>query len=107
MKKNLFLLLLTSLILAGCQQIEKHRVTCKVLSIDKQVKTSGDKDHFNTDIYWLVVTDRGTFHARTDGYFGCAEATALQKDSTYTLTIDGFFQSSFLGVYPFITKVHK
>lgn len=107
MKKNLFLLLLTSLIFAGCQQIEKHRVTCKVLSIDKQVKTSGDKDHFNTDIYWLVVTDQGSFHVRTDGYFGCAEATALQKDSTYTLTIDGFFQSSFFGVYPFITKVHK
>lgn len=107
MKKIFSLLLLTSLILAGCQQIEKHRVTCKVLSIDKQVKTSGDKDHFSTDIYWLVVTDRGTFHARTEGLFGCPEATALLKDSTYTLTIDGFFQSSFLGVYPFITKVHE
>ncbi|MCM1147309.1 MAG: hypothetical protein NC344_05675 [Bacteroidales bacterium] len=73
----------------------------------QQVKTSGNKEHFITDIYWLVVTDKGTFHARTGGYFVCAEATALQKDSTYTLTIDGFFQSSFLGVYPFITKVHK
>lgn len=105
--KKLFLLLLTSFALVGCQKIDKHRVTCKVLSIDKQVKTSGNKDHFNTDIYWLVVTDKGTFHARTDGYFGCAEATTLSKDSTYTLTIDGFFQSSFLGVYPYITKVHK
>lgn len=107
MKKNLFLLLLTPLLLSGCQPIEKHRVTCKVLSIDKQVKTSGNKDNFTTDIYWLVITDQGTFYARTDGYFGCAEATALQKDSTYTLTIDGFFQSSFLGVYPFITKADK
>ena len=106
MRKYLLLLLLT-LGFVGCQQIDKHTVTCKVLSIDKQIETSGNKDSFHTDIYWLVVTDQGTFHARTDGLFGCAEATTLQKDSTYTLTIDGFFKSPFLGVYPFITKVCK
>lgn len=107
MKKYLILLLLTFFFCAGCQPVDKQTVTCKVISSDKQVVTSGDKEHFSTDIYWLVVTDHGTYQARTDGFFPCAEAIALQKDSTYTFTIDGFYQSSFLGIYPFITKVHK
>lgn len=90
----------------GCERIEKHNVTCRILSIDKQTEQHGDSESFHTDIYWLVTTDNGTYHITTDGLWACPEAVGkLKVDSTYTLTINGWFKSSFLGVYPYIVKV--
>lgn len=105
-KLTTFLLALCALALTGCEPIERHTETCKVLSIDKQVKTLGTKDAFSTDIYWLVVTDKGAFHLRTEGLWACADGVGkLKEDSTYQITVDGWFSSTFLGVYPSIVKV--
>lgn len=107
---SLFILALVVLIpaIAGCEPISRHTTTAKVLSIDKQVKTGGSDKGFSTDIYWMVVTDGGTYHVSTDGFFRCPEAVGILKpDSTYLLTIDGFFECPFLGMYPKITKVEK
>ena len=105
--KNL-IVLFCALFLCACQRIEKHTETCKILSIDKQVETSGTKQSISTRIYWLVVTDKGSFHIVTDGLWACPDAVGrLQIDSVYNLTIDGFYQSSFLGVYPYIVQVNK
>lgn len=99
-------LVLCAVVLTGCEPIERHSETCKILSIDKQVETSGSGDTFSTDIYWLVVTDNGSYHIRTDGLWACPDAVgAIQKDSVYSLTVDGWFSSSFLGVYPYIVGV--
>ena len=93
-------------IAASCTRIEKHTVECKVYSIEKIVKTEGDKDHFYTAIHWLVTTDHGTFAIETSGLFPCPEAVGkIKPDSCYRLTVDGWFESSFLGVYPNIIKV--
>ena len=106
--KRLFILIGILLLLCGCEPIEKHKVTCKVLSIDKQVKQSGTAKSFSTDIYWLVTTDNGVYHIVSDGLWACPEAVGqLKIDSTYTLTIDGFCESSFWGIYPYIVKVEK
>ncbi len=92
---------------AACQPVERHTSTCKVLSIDKQVKTSGSGESFSTDIYWLVVTDKGSFYLRTDGLWACPQAVGMLKvDSTYSITVDGWFSSTFLGVYPYIVNVN-
>lgn len=107
---SLLILALVVLIpaIAGCQPIKKHTTTATVLSIDKQVETHGSEKSISTSIYWLVVTDRGTFHVTTDGFFSCPEAVGMLKtDSTYNLTIDGFFECPFMDVYPNITKVTK
>ena len=66
-----------AVMLAACERVEKHTETCKVLSIDKQVETSGNEDGFSTVIYWIVVTDKGTY------------------------------ASPFLGAYPHIVKVES
>lgn len=106
--KKLLIILTLALTLSACEPVEKHRVTCKVLSIDKQVKQSGSADSFSTEIYWLVTTDNGTYHIKTDGLWACPEAVGqIKPDSTYTLTVDGFCQSSFWGIYPYIVKVDK
>lgn len=105
-KTKLLILALLAIALTGCQSIEKHTETYKVLSIDKQVETSGTKESFSTDIYWLVVTDKGTFHVVTEGLWACPDAVGkIQKDSIYDLTVDGWFSSSFLGMYPYIVDV--
>lgn len=106
MKKLTLILALLALTLVGCEKVDRHSVTCKVLSIDKQVETNGTKNSFSTDIYWLVVTDKGSFHLRTDGLWSCAGAVGkLKEDSTYYITVDGWFKSSILGVYPYIVNV--
>lgn len=107
MKRFLFIIAL-GLMLFGCEPVQKHDVTCKILSIDKQTKQHGDSKSFTTDIYWLVTTDRGTYHITTDGFWPCPEAIGqLKVDSTYTLTVDGWCKSSFFGIYPHIVKVEK
>lgn len=93
-------------LLVACERVEKHTETCKVQSIDKQVETVGNGDGFSTDIYWLVVTDKGSYHLRTNGLWACADAVGkLKVDSVYNITVDGWFASSFLGVYPYIVEV--
>lgn len=105
-KLPLTLLALLALTLTGCEPIEKHSTICKIRSIDKQVITSGSNKSFSTDIYWLVITDKGSYHLRTDGLWACPDAVGkLKVDSVYNITVDGWFSSSFLGVYPYIVKV--
>lgn len=103
MKKIAIITALT-LILCGCEPVQKRTETVKVIAVEKQTVTSGYKDNFSTHIYWLINTDKGTFQVETSGLWACPEAASLKVDSTYTVTINGFFKSSFLGVYPFITE---
>lgn len=93
------------LILCGCEPVQKRTETVRIIAVEKQTVTSGNKDNFSTHIYWLINTDKGTFQVETSGLWACPEAASLKVDSTYTVTINGFFKSSFLGVYPFITEI--
>lgn len=93
------------LILCGCEPVQKHTETVKVIAVEKQTETSGNKDKFSTHIYWLINTDKGTYQVETSGLWACPGAASLKVDSTYTVTIDGFFKSSFLGLYPYITEI--
>lgn len=100
-------LLLSLILLSSCQRVNRHKVTCKILTVEKQVETSGNEDGFCSNIYWLAVTDSGTFTIETEGLWACPEAIGkLKKDSIYTLTIDGYIESRFLGIYPNIVKVN-
>ena len=106
--KKWLTIFIPALTLCACEPVSKHEVTCTIHSIDKQVEQSGDAKSFSTEIYWLVTTDKGAFHIKSDGLWACPEAIGkLKVDSTYILTVDGFCQSSFWGIYPYIVKVER
>lgn len=106
--KQIIKIILSIVIIAlcSCERIEKHDVTCKVYSIEKQVEISGYKESIDTNIYWLVTTDNGSYFVTTSGLWACPEAVGIIKENNqYTFTVDGWFKSSILGEYPYIVKV--
>lgn len=77
----------------------------KVNSIDKIEKTSGDKDGFNTEIYYLLYTDKGTFRISISGLVAHPEfAGMLKKDSVYDITICGV-EAPLIGMYKNVIDV--
>ncbi|MCM1333377.1 MAG: hypothetical protein NC248_12305 [Bacteroides sp.] len=89
----------------GCERVHKHIETIKVTGVEKMVETHGNEKNFYTEIYWLITTDKGAFYAVPSGLWACPEASNFKPDSTYTVTIDGFYKSTFLGIYPYITEI--
>lgn len=48
---------------------DEHTITATAYGVEKITKTHGDKDGFNTDVYYLLTTDHGTYHIGIDGLF--------------------------------------
>ncbi len=103
--KRIVIIFALALIFSGCEPVQKRIETVKIISVDKQIETNGSNGNISTHIYWLINTDKGTFRVETAGLWACPEASSLKVDSTYTVTTDGFFKSSFLGLYPYITAI--
>lgn len=53
---------------------DEHTITATAYGVEKITKTYGDKDGFNTDVYYLLTTDHGTYHIGIDGLFALMEA---------------------------------
>lgn len=86
---------------------DEHTVTATAYGVEKITKTHGDKDGFNTDVYYLLATDHGTYHIGIDGLFAHPEyAQAIQADSLYQITIIGK-SFPFWGIYPQVKELHK
>ena len=83
-------------------RVEQHTI----LNIDKVEKTEGNSDGFTTRVYYIVSTDRGAFHIRTEGLNAAPECAGIQVDSTYILTTRGT-SVPIIGVYKCIVKVEK
>jgi hypothetical protein len=83
-------------------RVEQHTI----LNIDKVEKTEGNSDGFTTRIYYIVSTDKGAFHIRTEGLNAAPECAGIQVDSTYILTTRGT-SIPIVGVYKCIVKVGK
>ena len=77
-----------------------------IMSIDKVEKTSGDKDGFTTNVYYIVTTDKGIYHIETSGFNAHPECAGMQKDSTYLLTTRGF-NFPFMGMYPSVIHYQR
>ena len=77
----------------------KQNIRVKVSKVDRIEKTLGDKGGFNTEVYYLLYTDRGTFCVNIEGFIAHPEFVGvLKKDSIYNITICGV-EISFLGMY--------
>lgn len=80
-------------------------IQVKVNQVDKIEKTSGDKEGFNTEIYYLVYSDKGTFRVSISGLLAHPEfAGKIKKDSTYTIRVCGI-ELSYLGIYRNVIEV--
>lgn len=71
----------------------------RVHQVDKIEKTSGDKNGFYTEIYYLLYTDKGAFRINLNGFIAHPEfAGVLKKDSIYDITVCGV-EVPFMGMY--------
>lgn len=86
---------------------DERTVTATAYGVEKITKTHGNKDGFNTDVYYLLTTDQGTYQIRIDGPFAHPEYTqAIQPDSLYQITVIGK-SIPFWGIYPQVKELHK
>ena len=86
---------------------DEHTVTATAYGVEKITKTHGDKDGFNTDVYYLLTTDHGTYHIGIDNLFAHPEyAQAIQADSLYQITVIGK-SFPFWGIYPQVKELRK
>ena len=80
-------------------------IQIKVNQVDKIEKMSGNKDGFNTEIYYLVYSDKGTFRINISGLLAYPEfAGKMKKDSIYTIRVCGV-ELSYLGIYRNVIEV--
>lgn len=85
----------------------EHTVTVTAYGVEKITSTHGDKDHFTTDVYYLLSTDHGTYRIGIDGVFAHPEyAQRIKPGSVYEITAIG--QSiPFMGIYPRVKELRK
>ena len=77
---------------------------------DSNIQTERATRFPRTDSRWrfCISTDNGSYYINTSGIWACPEAIGqIKADSVYTFTVDGWYESSFWGAYPYIVKVHK
>lgn len=86
---------------------DEHTVTATAYGVERIAKTHGDKDRFNTDVYYLLTTDHGTYRIGIDGLYAHPEyAQLIQADSLYQITTVGK-SLPFWGIYPQVKELHK
>ena len=82
------------------EKTERHTI----MSVDK---TSGNSNgYINTDVYYIVATDRGVYHIETSGLNAHPECLAIKKDSVYLLTTRGI-NIPIIGAYASIVGYQK
>lgn len=106
---NLKFIVITIVIFVGgvCFFTLSNRKTLniKVNQVDKIENTTGSKDGFTTEIYYLVYTDKGAFRINISGLVAHPElAGALKKDSIYDITVCGI-EVPFAGIYRNVVDV--
>ena len=83
----------------------KREFVAKVNKIEMVNITYGDKDETNTDVYYLVMTDKGTFRININGFLSHPElAGVIKADSSYTFKVVGVCSPA-LGIYSSIVSV--
>jgi hypothetical protein len=83
----------------------KKEFVAKVNRIEKVESTHGDKDGVYTDVYFLVMTDKGTFRINTNGLLSAPELCGtIKEDSSYTFKTVGVNCPS-VGLYSSIISL--
>lgn len=79
--------------------------TITVYSVDKIVETSGSKEMFSTETYYLVSTDKGAYRIDLYGVWGNPQLVGvIKQDKTYIVKTQ-WFDAPILKQYKRITKL--
>lgn len=79
--------------------------TITVYSVDKIVETSGNKDRFDTETYFLVATDKGAYRIDLYGIWGNPQLVGvIKQNKTYVVETE-WFDAPILKEYKRITKL--
>jgi hypothetical protein len=81
-------------------------MTARVVSLNTQRHTVGDKDSFRTSYKYIVATDKGPLEIAPDGLMASRQFGALQEGKTYCFHLRGY-SIVLLGIYPFIIEAKE
>ena len=79
--------------------------TITVYSVDKIVETSGSKERFSTETYYLVATDKGAYRIDLYGIWGNPQLVGVVKQNKTYIVKTEWFNSPILKEYKRITKL--
>lgn len=88
------------------EYIHEDDITAKVITINTQQHTHGDKEGFSTSYKYLVATDKGTLEISPDGLFSSRQFGTLQEGMIYCFHLRGY-SVPLIGLYPFIIEANK
>ena len=81
-------------------------LTAKVMSVNTQRITYGDKDGVNTNYRYLVTTDKGILDIKPDGLLASPQFGAVQEGKTYHFHLRGY-TIPIIGFYPSIIEARE
>lgn len=113
MKKYLFVVLTAAtLLLAMCSRSQRFQGgnrklydTITAYSVDKIVETSGSKELFDTETYYLVATDKGAYRIDLYGVWGNAQLVGVIKQGRTYIVKTQWFDAPIIKEYKRITKL--
>ena len=79
--------------------------TITVYSVDKIVETSGSKESFSTETYYLVATDKGAYRIDLYGIWGNPQLIGVVKQNKTYIVKTEWFNAPILKEYKRITKL--
>lgn len=79
--------------------------TITVYSVDKIVETSGNKDRFDTETYFLVATDKGAYRIDLYGIWSNPQLVGVIKQNKTYVVETKWFDAPILKEYKRITKL--
>lgn len=79
--------------------------TITVYSVDKIVETSGNKELFCTETYYLVATDKGAYRIDLYGVWGNAQLVGVIKQGRTYIVKTQWFDAPIIKEYKRITKL--
>lgn len=113
MKKFLLVALVAVVsLLASCSRNQRFQEgnresydTIMVYSVDKIVETSGSKEMFSTETYYLVATDKGAYRIDLYGIWGNPQLVGVIKQNKTYIVKTELFDAPILKMYKRITKL--
>lgn len=111
MKNIVVIIIATVFVLVGvvgtvAEYTHESDMTARVMSLNTQRHTFGDKDSFSTVYKYIVATDKGPLEIAPDGLMASRQFGALQEGKTYCFHLRGY-SIVLLGIYPFIIEAKE
>lgn len=103
---TVFVLVVVVVVGTVVEYTHESDITAKVMSLNTQQHTFGDKDSFSTVYKYIVATDKGPLEIAPDGLMASRQFGALQEGKTYRFHLRGY-SIVLLGIYPFIIEAKE